>query len=53
MTRRPRGRELDPDQLRQVRGGGILLPALGQAKETRRAELEEIPITCEELVRQR
>ena len=53
MTRRHRWRTYDPGELRQVRGAGILLPALGQAKETRRAELEEITITCEELVRQR
>ena len=43
MTRRYRGRELDPDQLRHVHGAtGILLPALGQARERIRDAAEPL-----------
>jgi hypothetical protein len=51
----PRLRRLTAAELAPVQGGGILLPALGQAKERAAAgtALEEISIAHEGLVRTR
>jgi hypothetical protein len=52
---RPRHRWLTAGQLASVRGAGILLPALGKAKQTASAPpaYEEIAIAHEGLERQR